>query len=539
MTFRPARKRPVAPRPRMDPLQAGPWVGMRDAEESAEGDLHKARYAQNVYPVDLTRPSPFVGRPGARQTDGQGGSGGARTGQLITPFTEPDGTVHTVRIVGGRFETYDWSADAWTNTLTAAQLSGAGVTLSATARCHAVTFAGQLVISDGVNKPWAWDGTAGAGITPLTNAPVAYGPPTVYAAKLFFIKATERTVIVWSEENQPNTGYEAGGYNNAWTFTQTDSDRLFLLVGGNEALDVFRAASETSVSGAVNQDFQTTHTRESGSETIGTISPAAAVVFDKRIFFLDSDFRPHVRVPGGGVQEIWSDCAETLKTLSSATQFESLGIWDPVTGLVLFAVCANVSTVPNLILAFNPKLDQPQFVGVWTGWEVSSWGVVVDASGIRRLMFTDSDGFTYYCGTTIEGIWDDELADATVPIAHSVESRRLGYAFDFEKTFYRVDFSVLAFSNIEALTVGLITPGGTGSLSVEVDISGSATIWDNFDWDDANWSAQSYEQRRAVGFTRSGRWCHLYIAHSALGERFGLGGAIVQAAVDANYPGVL
>ena len=99
--------------------------------------------------------------------------------------------------MGGKFYTYNWGTDVFTEVVTAANFTTASITLSSTAKCYAVTMADKMVVTDGVNTPWMWDGTTGAsGLTKLTNCPVLYGRPTVYYAKLFGIKNTERSTMV-------------------------------------------------------------------------------------------------------------------------------------------------------------------------------------------------------------------------------------------------------------------------------------------------------------------------------------------------------
>src|SRR2546430_9136670 len=108
-----------------------------------------------------------------------------------------------------------------------------GTVLSTTAAIDAVNFANKLIITDGINTPVAYDGTS---FTVLTNCPVLFGPPTVYYAKLFGITASDHHQLVWSEENDPTTGYTAGGFNNAWILGQTKQDAITRLLGTNAAL---------------------------------------------------------------------------------------------------------------------------------------------------------------------------------------------------------------------------------------------------------------------------------------------------------------
>jgi len=176
----------------------------------------------------------------------------------------------TGRLLSGvGLQTYDW-AGTWTTRVTRAQILAAGVTLPAAGvEVFTVVFNKTVVFSDGVNLLWTWDGTNGGGIVSLTNCPVAYGRPTVYYGKLFVIKNTERNTIDWSEENQANTGYEAGGFNNSWSLTQTGTAPLVAIIGTNAGLYYFRGRSCGVIKGAVNPDFVTSGVHDAVSTTLG------------------------------------------------------------------------------------------------------------------------------------------------------------------------------------------------------------------------------------------------------------------------------
>src|SRR3990167_5730665 len=238
-----------------------PWYGckgMRDVEYGNR-DPEYASWLQNLFPVDPVNGGPVAARPGFTLFGGTFPWGATALPQLLYTFELLSGTTYLVAVVAG--EIYRCSSvmgTTWSKVVTSANLATAGVTLSTSANpIYAVTYNDTMVISDGVNVPFTWDSTSGAGgLVSLTNAPVAYGRPTVYYAKLVFIKNTERNTFVWSEENAANTGYEAGGYLNAWTLGQNGSAPLSAIFGTNNALYYSRPRSIGGLLGAVNTDFQ-------------------------------------------------------------------------------------------------------------------------------------------------------------------------------------------------------------------------------------------------------------------------------------------
>lgn len=525
------------------PYPSGPYRGMRDSLDPVVATADRARLLQNVYPLDPVNGSAVVGRPGFQQAGAQLGAVGKRTGQLIYEFTKRDGTTKTVAIVGGQgIYTFNWSTRTWTLVVTVANLTTASITLSETARCYAVTFTDKLVVSDGTNKPWTWDGTAGAGgLTSLTNAPVIYGQPVVYYAKLFGIKNTERSTLVWSEENLPGTGYEAGGYNNAWTLGQTNSEGFYALAATNEALYCFRARSITSIQGAVSATFSSTGVRESVSETVGTASPASVVQYERSIFFLDSLGRPQGILPGVGVIDppIWNDVRETIRgvdiTASSLALAQSW--YDPETRTVGLGYTELGQTNCTASIQVSPQTNDP--VGVFRGYPFDRIGTAYNASMRRVVMHLSSDGYAYDHGTEDGTLWDDGLNAGTVAITHKTTSMPAGFDTALDKEWKRLDLS-LRIASTMTLSVTYDTPRGTNATqSLSVTAPGGYSLVNIAIVDtDRLASGEWLELHRDIGWNGFGRWLSWTVTHATVGERFGLAMGTASARPLNTTPGI-
>lgn len=293
------------------PLVGGPWKGVQytaDASDPAYLWYASEAWVNEMGAVEprpdytrLAQPSAFV-LPGDAQC-----VAAFRTGALGD---------YNLFVGGGRVFRWNVVADTFTEMITQANLTAAGVTFSTSLHVYAVQFANLMVFSDGVNTAWAWNGTANGGITKLTNAPVFYGQPTVYYGKLFGIKSTDRVTMVWSEENQVNTGYEAGGFNNAWSLTQTSGEPLRALLGVNDGLYYWRASGIGVVRGAVTPTFAASGVHDSISDEIGhiqwdddfygTLAPQGPIYTEGWIFFCDQQGRPWaVGAGGGGLDPLW------------------------------------------------------------------------------------------------------------------------------------------------------------------------------------------------------------------------------------------
>jgi hypothetical protein len=503
-------------------LSFGPLWGLRDSlDPMVSSDPTRAVVIENMHPVELDKPSAFVGRPGCDQAGAQGGASNKRTHQLIYQFTKLAGTEYTVRIVGGQgLQTYDWSSETWTTVVSVANLTTNSITLSETARCYAVTYTDKMVISDGTNTPFMWDGTSGAGgLTKLTNAPVFFGPLRIYYAKLAGFKNTERNTFVWSEENDATIGYEAGGYNNAWTLAQTEQEGFFGMAALDDALVMLRAYSGTAVYGAVTPAFSSTGTREAVSQTVGTTSPDGICIHNGNVFFPDAQGRPQAIV-GGKVLDppFWNDIRETILGIDTSLLSSAMTIYDPGTRLVLFCYAETGQTDLSMMLAVNPSKMVP--VAVWRGFTFQYIAVVKNGSGVPTIMHGDSLGYTYDHGHPDGVLWDDELNAGTQAIRHRVEGPHLGTDARYEKRYGRADLLMRADSDVTALYYSYTTPYGL-STPLLGTVTGNAARWNQVLWDQFEWAGPTTERKKPFGMNGLGRWVRPRVTHEIAGERFG------------------
>lgn len=513
----------------------GPYIGMRDSIDPTSSRRELARLLRNVYPRDPGQSSGVVGRPGFDQMGAQLGSGGDV--QFLGQFTQLDGDEFTVAIVGGTFYTLDWSTETWSNVVTAANFSSASITVSSSARIYGVPFNNTMVFTDGVNNPWTWTGASGAGgLTSLTNAPVAFGPPTVYYGKLFFIKNTDRSTFVWSEENAANTGYEAGGYNNAWTLGQTDTNQLTCLLGANEALYVWREHSTTKIVGEVTTNFSSTGTREAVSSTVGTKAPGSVFFSGSDIFFADAQGRPHVIRPGSEAVPIWQDFDQTIRGLDSTKFDEIEGYRDPTLELAIFAYEAEGQTERSTQLCYRSTgFALPQAVSVFDGYTFTRVGVVKNGDGDQRVMHGSTDGYVYDHDSPRGSVWNDGLNAGDQAITHEVRSNFVAYSENTESHYTRVDLMVVAQSDL-TVAVRAETNQGTSD-ATSASFEGGSAEWDVSLWDTGTWADESI-RHAAVGLNSFGPYCGITFTHGNGSERFHFVSGSVHARPLSRYPGM-
>lgn len=288
---------------------------MRYRVDPERRDPGYALFAEDMIPADPINGGAYVRKPSDQLTTIKGAS--ATTIQHLGVFRKRSGFVG-VSVVDG--EIYTLSGTTWSRQVTTANLTTASITMSATVRVFCVSFNNTYVFNDGVNQPFTWDGTAGAGgLTLLSNAPSkCYGKPTVYYGKLFFIKdaaasSADRSKIVWSEEYAANTGYEASGYANVWTLEQSGSGALYALVGTNSGLYYFRRDGIGVIRGAVTPAFTTSGVHDDVSSVVGTTCPDVRW-YENYIYFFDERGRPWRLPENGRLDPIYLELADLWTT---------------------------------------------------------------------------------------------------------------------------------------------------------------------------------------------------------------------------------
>lgn len=284
------------------------WSGMYDSLDNEQAD--EATLLINLMPSDILRPGPVFLRPG-RETLNRAATAprlGVTTHALqwigeakLTGYTAQE--VGLFAISEGEIYSVDTSFGTVTKLVTAANLATAGITLSASVACQAVPFNGTLAIAPASGAPFTWSGASGAGgLVKLTNAPTNALDITVYYAKLFFLLID--STIYWSEELQANTGYVAGGYNNAWKLNQTTEERVTAILGTNEALYFGRYQGVGAIRGAVSSTFQTDGVIDGVHQGSGPTAPPGFAYYAGTLFWMDWKGQVFAARGGGEAQNL-------------------------------------------------------------------------------------------------------------------------------------------------------------------------------------------------------------------------------------------
>lgn len=441
-------------------LTAGPFVGVRDAHELAAQDVNRALSMQNMYaPVpeigaDVWRRAGVIQRTIPGTIDGVANWTGPSLGTVGVSVGSTKKNVMLVKrstnsglagagvdwfSVGGSstnvygFVSYT-APTTYAATLSGAAGGGTGRTINDPAttanRFFYDALGDYIIFTQSGGKVWVLDPATMIVLNPTDLTDDVYGRPTVYYGKFFATLEADFTTIVWSEENDPDIGYQATGYDNFWTLRQTSKTPIMALCGTNEALLVFRQDSCSSITGAVNSDFRSFGTLEGISGSIGTLAPDSVFVANNAVWFLDQFCRPHKIEPGRGLVPLWANCRQTIKTadLTATVQFGNWGRHIPDTDMVIFRVMLQSGAPVHLIYSARTE----EFLGTWTGWDaVSPYGNIGYDSTGRSMLTITLDGTTYPLNNFVTQKADtaqdqrDELAGGTAHPACIVETPKM------------------------------------------------------------------------------------------------------------------
>lgn len=410
------------------------------------------------------------GRPGVTQLSDPLTDVGAPESRIqgVHQFAEKDGTKHTIAIVDGDLYEYDWSAGDWTF-----WDIQAAVSVSSIFPVRMVTFNGALIVTDGVNKPWMWNGLYGAlgnMFVELSDAPVCRHL-AVYYQKLFCVdQVNEPNVISWSDEGDATSGY---GADQQWQFGQTDQGRIHGAVGLNEALLIFKQDSSSRIQGAVDDNFQTEAVREGISTTEGTISGDSLVVVDEDVYLLSQNGPRLIsqgskpidlaQGPAGGdmLHDLWAELTEGGTLIENAQ-----GAYDPRRRHVMWTIAVGSSAI-TLVYSIEDA-----------SWQVFEWSGFVP-SGTHDTV-EDNDGVEYVAmGSTTAQIMlygdDDVNSDEGETIDRLIQTRDYGGESDFVRKLFRyIDIGIYPQTGEATVNITPITDGTRDGRTREITIDGTS-----------------------------------------------------------------
>jgi hypothetical protein len=375
---------------------------------------------------------------------------------------------------------YSWSGSTWS----VVDLSTKSVTMAPSAKLSFANSRGRLIVTDGVNLPWMWDG--GSTYTVLSQAPIS-NMVCVYYDRVFFYDATATNIkFEWSFPADPTDGYDADG--NSWEFVQTDAGPVRGMAPLNNTLVILKEDSASFLRGSVESTFETDAVREGLSESEGTISGHTVIIFDGDVYFLSQN-GPRCAIEGQNLLRINEDehgndrLADIWASIDRSkwgachgvadTQYRLIWWFVPITGLssgalrtaivysiddrswftVRFADGINIISAAEVE---NPSGDEYVLLGRYNGNVLRQNAATVqdDGSSIERILRSGNFGsldpmvMKRLCEVRLHMLLPGDITFELRPVVDGtpVDADNSGVTFDSGLHRYRKAFNVQGFT---------------------------------------------------------------------------------------------
>lgn len=463
-------------------LRAGPWKGVLDTPDPFDDQENPSllQDATNLYFLDPQGSTGAFARPGFAASGATISSTAGQAACLYT-MTALDGTIYRFLITNGKL--YRLTGTGYS---TATDVTPVGITIDASAsparRIYMKAFADELIVTDGVNRPWRGTNLSS---TPITGTYIdidgaagswsAQGEPQVYAGTLFFIARTvpvgssvEAGVgMVWSEPFQPDIGYVQTTYANFWNLVEQVADPLYALWATNNYLYYFRERSIGAISGAPGVNFSTTASADMVAVNVGCTAPASICQFGDTIYFVDAIGRPHSFTADTTPRELWRQMRgqiEGTNVLSypASTALRAVSVVVPQLNVVLMGGWAYDPSSTNLgpltLYCFDGQSGQ--YYGRWNGAATSGL-TNIDALAQMKTSTGAATIGIYTTGTTkpvflLSLLGDANWKDNTVVVSRSIQTFRLGYSS--RQVWSAADTGTVIVQDSAPLTITVRTP---------------------------------------------------------------------------------
>lgn len=275
--------------------------------------------------------------------------------------------------------------------------------LDINAICQFETLVNTMVCFNGVDAPWKYDGTT---VSALANAPTDGQFAILYKEKLFTVKLSDPSTLVWSDSFLPET-WSAVNY---WDVRKGDGDVITNLTPYLGDLMVFKRYSSHVLRGTSLDDFN----MDEIDPNIGAVGQKA-VVFDGMYLYIIFDDGIYM-FNGARFTNISRLNIDWGKINLDYIHNAVAGRWN---GLLWFALPEGTSTTNNLVLLFNPvtqawwvrrNIDVSCFITFDDGTDLKFYSGGSSDNYVRQQWIGSDDD-----GIPIDAFWEGKAFDMGYP----------------------------------------------------------------------------------------------------------------------------
>lgn len=487
-------------------IRTGPWKGVYTTNDPFDADPEYLIGAKNTYIPDVMAGSGVYGRPGFRLAfAGEPLYVGADAfrGQCIYSHPMLDGTTISLLVHGGRI----FRVDPALGTREDVTPTGVSIDASVTTRVYMCSCVGQLIVTDGVHRPWVGSDLTS---TPIVGTYIdydsqgvswtAFGKPVVYLGAVFFILnevngVARRLDVAYSEPGLPATGYQQTDYDNNISLITASGSPLFALFATNTALYYWRAQSIGTIAGPDIGNLSSTPSEDAIAFNVGTQTSGAIAQFGSSFFFPDAIGRPWLFTYGTAPKPIWYDMRGVVQSQSVAspetTAIVSTACIEPTLNKYVAALWSPdplALVPPDTMYVFDAVTGG--YEAIWqvtdpddptAGLSLECIGVLTDSSGRSQFVAMTPGGYIYFAtaltsdpsalttegGDTITTEGGDPLVTESLPATWDdngtlpetfVETDRLGYDEDTNLFVDRVTVITLNPGPVQVTVNATMTP---------------------------------------------------------------------------------
>lgn len=229
------------------------------------------------------------------------------------------------------------------------------------------TCVNYMVAYNGSDVPWKWDGST---VSNLQNSPQGVNP-VLHAEKLFII--VDDDTIRFSESFKPEEWPEV----NVINFDKGDGDQLVGMVQFLGDMLIFKRRSIYKLAGTSLDDFR----QEKVEKRYGAVSQRSIVVDGIKLYYIGEDgiFQwnglQSINLIETSIPNFWKRVNRQYIHKSCACK--------GLDGLLWFSVPIDDSTVPNCVLAYDPR-----FNSWWPWFGINASVFVTFNSGSKMYLYS-------------------------------------------------------------------------------------------------------------------------------------------------------
>jgi len=273
-----------------------------------------------------------------------------------------------------------------------------------------------MVVFNGVNAPWKWNGQV---VSPLLNAPNGR-IIILHKERLFTVTSENPSMLRWCNPFM----IESWPQVNFWNVNDGDGDEITALVRFLGELIVFKRRSMHSLRGSSMTDFR----MDELVSRVGAVGPRAVTQHGMHLYFI-SDEGLHVfngmkedNLSRMKIPRFWNNINTTHLHKACVVS------WD---GLIFFALPKGTSTENNIVIAYDPMASEGGSFWPWSGINSSCFEVYDDGTRFNLFSGDSVQNFVNQqfvgqsdFGQDISGFWEGKYYDLGVP-EHEKKAKRI------------------------------------------------------------------------------------------------------------------